>query len=181
MKFGIVGRVKAGEKVKVLEEKAGWIKIRLRRGRKGWISQRTFQRGWRHSKVKKNVKSPPIKVVLKFQNIPRPCIKVFAESLRELEKHLMPIGDKELELVISVEPRLRSYYMFLTIDFNLSFYRRAMKRFSQPETIDLLPFNSCIWAMRAYKQFLLRSLENKGESQGCSFIKKMAICLVLRR
>jgi len=132
-------------------------------------------------KVKKNVKSPPIKVVLKFQNIPRPCIKVFAESLRELEKHLMPIGDKELELVISVEPRLRSYYMFLTIDFNLSFYRRAMKRFSQPETIDLLPFNSCIWAMRAYKQFLLRSLENKGESQGCSFIKKMAICLVLRR
>ena len=181
MKFRIVGRVRAGEKLEVVGEKAGWVKVQRQNGKEGWISQRSFQRRWKRNKVKKTVKSPSIKVVLKFQNIPKSCVGVFVESLAELEKRLMPVGDKELELVVSMEPRLRSYYLFLTIDFNPAFYRRTMKRFGQPETIDLLPFNPCIWAMRAYKQSLLRSLENHGENPSCSFIRKMAICLVLRK
>ena len=179
MKFRIVGHVRAGEKLEVIEEKAGWIKVRRKNGRVGWLSQRLFQRVWKTAK-KKKAPSPSINVALRFQNIPKACVELFEKSLGELKKHLMPVGDDNLELVVSAVPRLRSYYLFLTIDFNPIFYRRAMKRFSQPETIDLLPFNPSIWALRAYKQSLLRSLE-KQERPECAFVKKLAICLVLRR
>ena len=179
MKFRIVGRVRAGEKLEVIEEKAGWVKVRRKNGKVGWLSQRVFQRVWKTAKRKK-MPPPSVNVVLKFQNIPEPCVELFEKSLGVLKKHLMPVGDDNLELVVSAVPRLRSYYLFLTIDFNPTFYRRTMKRFSQPETIDLLPFNPSIWALRAYKQSLLHSLE-KQERPECSFVKRLAICLVLRR
>ncbi len=180
MKFRIVGRVKAGAKVVVMEEEAGWVKIRLENGKEGWISQRLFQRVWKGRKKKKAL-PPAVKVNLRFQKIPEACVKMFKASLGSLEKRLRPVGDNELELVVSAEPRIHSYYLFLIIDFNPTFYRHAMKRFAQPETIDLLPFNPYIWALHAYKQSLVRSLEKKGGEASCGFVKRMVICLVLRR
>lgn len=177
MKFGIIGRVRAGDPVEVLEEKAGWVKIRSRKGKVGWISQRLFQRGWRHE-IKK-AKAKKVRVLLEFQNIPKACVESFRRSLDVLSQRLTPVGDDEVEVVVSAVPRLRSFRLFLIIDFNPKYYRRKRKRFTQPGTIDLLPYNGCIWAMYAYKQALIREMEKKGSP--CAFVKRLSICLVLRK
>ncbi len=177
MKFKIIGTIKMREPVKVLDERAGWVKIRSRNGKKGWISQKLFQRGWRHGKRKSP--SETVKVVSQFQNIPQSCIPLFRDALPELERHLVPVGDDELELIVSIEPRLHSFRLFLIIDYNPRYYLRAMKRFAQPRTIDLLPYNACIWAMYAYKQALVEKNEKKGVS--CGFARNLSICLILRR
>ncbi len=102
------------------------------------------------------------------------------KQLGELKKHLSPVGDDTLELIVSAMPRLNSYRMFLVIDFNPTFYRHAMKRFNLPTTIDLLPYNGCIWALYAYKQALIRAV-NKRLSTTCAFVRRFALSLVLKR
>lgn len=180
LKFKVVGRIKAGEKIKVLEKKAGWVKVLRSNGRGGWISQRVYLKGWKRYKGKSF--SKPLKVVLKFQNIPKVCIKLMKKSLGDFQRRLAPVGDNELDLIVSSLPRLRSYHLFLIIDFNPRYYRHAMKRFGQPGMIDLLPFNSCIWALRAYKQSLIQAVKNQGRGKHpCTFVSRLAINLVLRR
>jgi hypothetical protein len=178
LKFRIIGGVRTGRPVRVLEEKAGWVKIETSHGKIGWISQRTYHRGWR--KKGRHLSREPVSVEIKFQNIPKECIPIMEKKLGELKKHLSPVGDNALELIVSSMPRLNSYRMFLVIDFNPSFYRHAMKRFNLPTTIDLLPYNGCIWALYAYKQALIRAV-NKHLSMACTFVRRFTLSLILRR
>lgn len=175
-KFKITGRLKEGESIKVLKEKAGWLKVRRRNGTVGWISQRLYNRGWRRHKRGSAPKA--VKIILKFYNIPKACVRAMKESLGDLQRSLEPVGDEELELIVSALPRLRSFRLFLVIDFNRGYYRHAMKRFSQP-TIDLLPYNGCIWALYAYKQSLIRAMNTR--QPACQFVKRLSISLVLRK
>lgn len=175
-KFKIIGRLKKGEKIKVLKEKAGWLMVRRSNGKVGWISQRLYNRGWRRHK--KITVPKAVKVILKFHDIPKACAATMKESLGELQRSLEPVGDDELELVVSALPRLRSFRLFLVIDFNPRYYRRVMKLFSQP-TIDLLPYNGCIWALYAYKQSLIRAMNTR--QPACQFVKRLSISLVLRK
>ncbi len=176
MKFKVVGIVKAGEPVEIIEEKGGWVRLRRKNGKKGWILLKLYQKGWKN---KERAGSHSLKIDLKFQNIPKPCVELFSKNLDELKRRLTPVGDDELELVVSIEPRLRSYRLFLIIDFNSKYYRHVMKRFAQPGTIDLLPYNDCIWAMYAYKQTVIRAVKDKGGP--CAFVQGLSICLVLRK
>ena len=175
-KFKIIGRVHAKDPIHVLQEETGWVRIRTSGGKEGWISERTFHRGWkgRHLSVDQ------AKVDIRFQNIPKECVRIMVDNLNELKRHLPPVGDKTLELIISAMPRIHSYRMFLVIDFNARFYRRTMKRFNLPTTIDLLPYNGCIWALYGYKQALIRGA-NKRSSAACGFMRRFTISLILRR
>jgi hypothetical protein len=177
MKFKIVGWVHRGDDVKVLRETAGWILLKVPSGKKGWISQKVFRKQWKSKKKKKGTR---VHVVLKFQNTPEACIGVFRKELPVLEKKLEPVGDSTFELVVSLIPRLRSFRLFLMIDFNPGFYRHARKRFLKPGSIDLMPFNSCIWALHAYKRKLIQSLENSHQA-ACLFVRRLVINIVLRK
>ncbi len=175
MKFKIIGRVKAGEPVQTLKEEAGWVQLKTARGKTGWISRRLYDKGWTRVKGVGGHAS----VELEFQNIPEECATIMKNELGELKKRLPPVGDPKLELVVSAVPRLRSFHMFLIIDFNPAFYRHAMKRFSLPTTIDLLPYNGCIWALKAYKQAVVRVC--RAQAPPCAFTSRFGINLVLRR
>ncbi len=177
IKFGVIGKVRAGEAIRVLKEGAGWIKIQTSKGKTGWISQRVYQRGWRGYNGRKAHRR--FKVDIKFQNIPKECVNIMKAKLGDLQRRLSPVGDNDLELIISALPRLHSFRMFLIIDFNTRFYRRVRKRFALPTTIDLLPYNNCIWALYAYKQDLIRAAHERHPS--CDFISRFDICLVLRK
>ncbi len=175
-KFKVVGRVRARSPVRVIKEVPGWVELKTSRGKRGWITRRWYDRGWRKGSIET---SRSVKVDLEFQNIPEACVRIMREKLKGLQKRLPPVGDRNLELVVSALPRLRSYRMFLVIDFNTKFYRHAMKRFSLPTTLDLLPFNGCIWALYTYKKSVTRAALKQKPS--CVFTRRFAISLVLKR
>jgi len=177
MKFKAIGWVRRGDEVKVLKETSGWIFLRLVNGKTGWISQRIFRSQWK-KKVRKK-KGTRVKVILKFQNTPENYIDIFKKALPELEKRMEPVGDNSVEIVVSLIPRLRSYRLFLMIDFNPAFYRHVRKRFAKSGSIDLMPFNNCLWAMHAYKRKLIQALQNS--SPACSFVKRLVINIILKK
>jgi len=177
MKFKGVGWVRRGDKVKVLKEASGWVLLKLPSGKTGWIYQRIFHNQWEKKKAKNRKKH--VKVSLKFQNTPEACIDFFKKALPELDKRMESVGDDTVEVVVSLIPRLRSFRLFLMIDFNSAFYRHAGKRFAKPGSIDLMPFNNCLWAMHAYKRKLIQSLQNT--LPACSFVRRLIINIVLKK
>lgn len=158
-----------------MKEEAGWIQLKTTRGKRGWLSRRLYNKGWALVKGARGRAT----VNLEFQNIPEGCVALMKKELGELRKRLPPVGDPKLELLASAMPRLRSFRLFLIIDFNPAFYHHVMKRFSLPTTIDLLPFNGCIWALKAYKQAIVRA--GRAQDPPCAFTSRFAISLVLKR
>jgi len=177
VKFKVVGWVRRGGEVKVLKETSGWVLLKLPNGVKGWISRKVFRKRWKRKKKQKRKKL--VHIDLEFQNIPENCTSLFTKALPELKKKIEPVGDDAVELVVSLIPRLRSFHLFLMVDFNPSFYRHTRKRFAEKGSIDLMPFSGCLWALHAYKRKLIQSLHSS--DYACAFIRRLVINIILKK